>query len=452
VTVGASPETNGTTTLSYDRRNLVTGISQSSVGNADGPATLVSRTFDGYGQLLTETVTAGGVIYANISQTWDAAGRRAALNDSSSTLPAPLFSWQHRADGLLSQITTNSQTYSFNYADNGLLTGRTNPFRSLSVDTRDAVGRIIQQTQTVGGTSVLVENMTWRNNSTLNSYAATRSGTGAWSESRGYQYNSRGQLLSEGFSPKAGLTNALNYAFDGTNPGLGLRLDAKIGTGAPASWETAATANSLGQVTADSKPSGVGSGAAGHAFTATGVATGADHVDILVDGMAQGRASYSGSNWSINLDLSAGAHALTANAVDASGLYTVSANSTFTVTVADPAELTGTVTNAFDKDGNVISRTWTNGVTQSLTWDAFGRLIAVAQRDTANNGYNWTAIYDGLGRRLQTTQQPVIANVASGAATTIASIYDPQVEFLEIGVNVNGAKTWKVYGPDLNGR
>jgi hypothetical protein len=32
-----------------------------------------------------------------------------------------------------------------------------------------------------------------------------------------------------------------------------------------------------------------------------------------------------------------------------------------------------------------------------------------------------------------------------------ASIYDPQVEFLEIGVAVNGVVAWKVYGPDLNG-
>ena len=32
-----------------------------------------------------------------------------------------------------------------------------------------------------------------------------------------------------------------------------------------------------------------------------------------------------------------------------------------------------------------------------------------------------------------------------------ASIYDPQVKFLEIGVNVNGVWAYKVYGPDLNG-
>jgi RHS repeat-associated protein len=45
----------------------------------------------------------------------------------------------------------------------------------------------------------------------------------------------------------------------------------------------------------------------------------------------------------------------------------------------------------------------------------------------------------------------VANNVDTGAPTVTASIYDPQVEFLEIGVNVNGAKAWKVYGPDLNG-
>jgi hypothetical protein len=61
-------------------------------------------------------------------------------------------------------------------------------------------------------------------------------------------------------------------------------------------------------------------------------------------------------------------------------------------------------------------------------------------------------VYDGFGRRLSTTQQTVTAGVASGTPTVTTSIYDPQVEFLEIGVALDGAKAWKVYGPDLNGR
>jgi RHS repeat-associated protein len=105
----------------------------------------------------------------------------------------------------------------------------------------------------------------------------------------------------------------------------------------------------------------------------------------------------------------------------------------------------------YDADGNVISRSWTSGVTQTLSWDAFDRLIQVSQRDSSQNGYDWTALYDGLGRRISTTLQPVANNVDTGAPTVTASIYDPQVEFLEIGVSVNGVQAYKVYGPDLNG-
>jgi RHS repeat-associated protein len=381
-TAGALPETNSTTTYGYDRRNLVTSISQS---NGVGPATNISRTYDGYSQLVTETVTlpasggSGGTTYANETQTWDAAGRRATLNDASSSLPAPLFTYAHRADDLLSQVTlspSNGSPLNFNfyYGDNGLLTSRVNPFRSMTVDNRDAAGRILQQTQVVASTTPLIENMTWFGNSTLKSYAATRTGTGTWNESRGYNYDSRGQLLSEGFTAGSSpppLASVLNYTFDGNNPGLGVRLDAKVGTGAPASWETSATPDSLGRVSPD---------------------------QILI-----------------------------------------------------PGQPAATVASAYDADGNVTSRTWTSGVNQALTWDAQGRLIRVLQRDTTGNGFNWIAQYDGLGRRIQTAYQAVTSNAGTGPVTAISSIYDPQVEFLEIGVSVNGAKAWKVYGPDLNG-
>jgi YD repeat-containing protein len=233
-------ETNSTTTYTYERRNLVTVIGQTS---AVGTATQISRSYDGYGQLLTETVTSGGSTYAVVTQTWDAAGRRASLNDASSTLPAPLLAYQHRADGLLAQITANSQDYTFTNADNGRLAGRVNPYRTLTVNSRDTVGRILMETQTVGGTAVLTEDMFWRANDTLNSYSATRGGTGGFDETRPYFYNTRGQLLTEGFAPSPGSTSTMNYTFDGTNPGLGVRLTAKIGTGSPAAWEIGSQAH-----------------------------------------------------------------------------------------------------------------------------------------------------------------------------------------------------------------
>jgi RHS repeat-associated protein len=457
-----NPALNSTTTYSYDNLGRVTAVDQTETVNGEPTTVNISRTYDGYGQLLTETVNAGATTYANVTQTWDAAGRRATLNDASSSLPAPLFAYAHRADDLLAQVTTsfNSQpsTFNYSYGDNGLLTSRTNPFRSMTVDTRDPVGRILQQTQVVNSTAPLVENMTWRNNSTLNSYTATRTGTGAWNESRAYTYDARGQLLSEGFtlpSSPSPLASSLNYTFDGNNPGLGIRTDAKIGTGAPASWETSASADSLGRVDTDSLLAGTGQAVP----PAAGTATDADHVNVFIDGVLQGLAAYNGSTWSMNLDLAAGTHTLTAKAVDASGLHTTTATRGFTVDAANPAQPAGAVTSAYDADGNVISRTWSlpasggqGGVTQTLTWDAFDRLIQVSQRDTSQNGYDWTAIYDGLGRRISTTNQPVVNNTANGASTVTASIYDPQVEFLEIGVNVNGVQAYKVYGPDLNGR
>ncbi len=248
-------------------------------------------------------------------------------------------------------------------------------------------------------------------------------------------------------NPSSLSNGSLNYTFDGNNPGLGIRTDARIGTGAPASWETNATPNTLGQVTADNQVA-----ASGQVVPAGGTATGAGQVNILVDGALQGYAGYSSGTWSINLDLAAGSHTLTATAVDLSGLTTATASSSFTVTGGNGNQPAGTVTSAYDAgNGNVISRSWTSGVTQTLTWDAFDRLIQVSQRDSSQNGYDWTAVYDGLGRRISSTQQPVVNNNDSGMPTVTASIYDPQVEFLEIGVSVNGAKAWKVYGPDLNG-
>ncbi len=100
----------------------------------------------------------------------------------------------------------------------------------------------------------------------------------------------------------------------------------------------------------------------------------------------------------------------------------------------------------------MTSLTLANGLTQTLTWDAFNRPVKISQRDGSGNGYDWTAVYDGLGRRISTTHQPVTAGTANGSATVMSSLFDPQVEFLEIGVSLNGANAWKVYGPDLNGR
>ena len=110
-----------------------------------------------------------------------------------------------------------------------------------------------------------------------------------------------------------------------------------------------------------------------------------------------------------------------------------------------------TVDWTYDAAGNVVSGTSALSGTQTLKWDSFGRLVSVQKRNAAGNGLNWSAVYDGFGRRLRTVEQPVSGGIAVGTSGSIDSFYDPQVEFLELGVAVNGARTWKIYGPDLSG-
>lgn len=108
------------------------------------------------------------------------------------------------------------------------------------------------------------------------------------------------------------------------------------------------------------------------------------------------------------------------------------------------------VAQNYDGIGNVSSRQ-TSLSTDTLAWDGLGRLVGDSRRDAGNNGFNWSAVYDGLGRRLQTTKQTVTGGTG-GATLTLQSSYDPDVEFLELGVTVVGTgRDWLVHGPDLNG-
>ena len=97
------------------------------------------------------------------------------------------------------------------------------------------------------------------------------------------------------------------------------------------------------------------------------------------------------------------------------------------------------VAQTYDAAGNVTTRT-AGGSTDTLTWDAFGQLVRDVR--TGTGAFTWSAVYDGLGRRLQTTQ----------GSLTVQSSYDPEVEFLELVTTINGVRNWHVTGPDLDGR
>ncbi|MBI1178448.1 hypothetical protein GC207_13520 [bacterium] len=153
-----------------------------------------------------------------------------------------------------------------------------------------------------------------------------------------------------------------------------------------------------------------------------------------------------------SMDLTPGGHQLIARAIHPSGLYTAYHTNVFTNNVSQHS-----VAVTYDNAGNVTQRVWKNpgGTTQrtqTLGWDGRGRLYKVSERDNGNNGFDWWATYDALGRRLRTATVMVTNNVAYTAQPRfIKQFYDPAVEFLEVGVEVDGRLTWKVIGADERG-
>ena len=192
---------------------------------------------------------------------------------------------------------------------------------------------------------------------------------------------------------------------------------------------------------------------------------GAGNVTGTLDGHPVGM-QFNGPNgdgrWRADLDLSPGSHTflLTAYLPNANLITNapVSTNAASYFNVA--ANLSDTVSDQFDGNGNVTQRSWVspNGLTnrtQTFTWDAFDRPIKISERDNNLNGFDYVSIYDGLGRRVRTIDTMVLTNTPivtpASVISTVDSQYDPQAEFLEIGVSVNSVYTAKSYGPDANG-
>jgi RHS repeat-associated protein len=422
---GTLPEHTLVTTFQFDARGLATNCVQTSGVN---PSTMVSRRFDAYGQVTNEQVAVLGIITNSLTQQWNAAGRRAALLS-----PSAEFDYTYRVDGLMTGVTAFGSTCNFAYGNNGLLSSRSNPWRTLTVNQRDGQGRLLQQTATVGGNNALVETLTWRPDSTLSSYAGTRTGAGSWNDSRGFQYNTRSQLTSEPVGLTTGSAATNTYSFDVNK--LGVLTGNQLSGGSTNNWQ-ASSLSAFSQVTNENWNQ------SSLTIRAGGSAVNAATVSALLDG--SGIAStLSGGRWYTDLNLFPGSHTLAATANYNVGQFSATATSGFSVVGNNSA------TNFYDPAGNVTNRLFANGKAQTLTWDAVGRLVSVTERTYSTNGFNWTAIYDALGRRLETVQVPVVNSATNSAMTLkIDSYYDPQVEFGEIGVAVNGRRTWKIVGPD----
>ncbi len=156
---GTLPEHALTRSNLYDKRGLLKQVTQSYGNPAIGPPSVVTRSFDGYGQIYNEAVGVNAAGVSDFTQLWDGAGRRSGLNDGA----GHALSYAHNAAGLMTGTGDwAGNSYSFPRGNNGLLLSRSSPWRTQTINLRDGRGRIKTQTTTVGGATPLVETRNWR--------------------------------------------------------------------------------------------------------------------------------------------------------------------------------------------------------------------------------------------------------------------------------------------------
>ncbi|MBU6409139.1 MAG: hypothetical protein KGR98_02010, partial [Verrucomicrobia bacterium] len=204
-TTGALPEQQMTRDWQFDARGFLTDMTQSFANPATGPSSEVKRSFDPYGQLSTEAVYLNGGQSAEADQSWDAAGRRTRLSFG-------FGDWQEGFQYQADDLMTSANGAAFGYADNGLLIGRTNAFRSYFVNQRDGEGRPLDATTTVSGITQLMESWSWLGDGSPAGYTAAR---GDFTDTRDYDYASLSRRLTgETFNVSATQSVTNIYTFD----------------------------------------------------------------------------------------------------------------------------------------------------------------------------------------------------------------------------------------------
>lgn len=458
------PTASLTTTWRFDVRGLATNVTEVSLGLDNSPATnIVLRSFDAYGQMASETILSGGVTVSAASQGWDVAGRRTllALGAQASSLD---YSFGWRADGLLGSVGTSAGSAIYGYSSAGLLDTRQVANRATTVASRDGAGRPLAITTTANSEQKVAEALTWTGDGLLATHVLNEEN---FTDVRGYTYATLSRRLTQErltISNGTYWTNNLDYD-GGASGGIGLLTRASAtADGAPARTSTwTAGVSPLLRVNAETNTV--------IRKTAYGRLNGRATVYACLDGRPIGvnlntTADYSWTNrWSAIMELTPGTHQLDLVALHPSGFWATNATVCFSNSAApQPASIYR------DGAGNITTRQWNkpNGTAariQTLAWDAKGRLYEVRDYDSLAdgvNGFYWFATYDGLDRLLYTTCY-VMTNGATWqvqVGQTNSFVYDPQVEFLDLGVFIGasakdgmpGQMTWKLCGPDLNGR
>lgn len=452
-------------------------------------ASQVSRTYDGYGQLLTEEVrlaeglnegsdstapslTGSMQTTAHFINDYNALGRRVTLKTGANLAAVGTSgtafqqTFDHTPDGLLQGIQVNGQSFaSYQYLNNGIQHLREiHGHQITQTARRDAMGRSLEITHSLpDNTSFFVEKVAYTTDGRQSSYSTTVNSTilpEAGNEARSYAYNARRKLVSESSIPSAAPAQTLSHQYDfGTTGGLGVLTATSAGGADLAAVSSGGI--SFGRVTAEGslrQPSptiikGEAKGAKEVELSYAGKVS-LVNLDFPADIDGDSTNNFREGAWRSLAHLPPGTHMLHGLARHPSGLFEASSDRRFRIDVPESA-LTVTVTydNAgSSSEGNVIRRLFRFGTKvardQCLAWDEAGRLVAVVDSfyNTVSPGNElvstntWQARYDALGRRVRcsTGATYTFGLGTSGEFTPLSleetSLYDPLHEFLEIAV------------------
>lgn len=444
---GASNYHNLTTITRFDARGLATNITESFATNATGTAVAIRRSFDAYRQLISEQFYTNNVLASSVQQSWDSGGRRFGLGYSGF---AYNFGW--RADGLLTASLGLTGGGSYGYDDAGLLTARNLGPKVTSILSRDGTGRPLSIDTSVDGETKLDETLSYTGDGLVGTHIVDRVNVAsAFTDNRAYTYANFSRRLTEervNLSSSKLWTNSFLYD-NGSASGPGVLTRSGAPNSGLAQWS--GIVDGLSRMTNETNNV--------IRRLAHGKVNGPATITASIDGqpmpltvVGTGNAIWT-NQWRVTMELTPGAHQLTATARHPSGQFTTNAAVWFTNNASAPDR----TEDSYDLSGNVTRRIWRSASgatnrTQTLSWDGRGRLYKVVERDGQTNGFDWTPVYDPLGRKLRTVEIPVTNNVSLTAqALVIEQYFDPQVRFMAMGVSVAGKTTWKLMGPDMDG-
>jgi YD repeat-containing protein len=439
---GSSSNHNLTTVWQYDVRGPATNVTEYFASTSTGPTTTVYRALTPYQQVKREGIVIGGAYLYQEEQAWNSAGRRASFGFGYLTFGHDL-AW--RADGLLAAFFANTGSGYYTYDTAGRLVSRNVGAKTTAITQRDGASRILGTTTTINSQTRLTETLTWTGDGRLASHTLARSD---FTDNRAYFYADQSRrLVEERFNVDLGQRHTNAYTFDnGQAAKAGVLTRVGPVAGNPA-WSGGI--DTYGRIAAETN--------ATIQRLAQGRFNGAASVQTRLDGAATPLTIFDSTDpnwpyqWRSQLELTPGAHQLIAEVLHPSGLFVNYATNWFTNSVGPLA-----ATDTYDAGGFLTQRLWkkqdgTTNNTQTLTWDAKGRLIKSVERDSGNSGRDWSAVYDGFGRLFRSTETLITNGLALGTPVVVEHFYDPEHEFLELGVKENGQMTWKVVGPDMDG-